>query len=310
MKGSAGGDSVEIVDVVYALHDAKGRYSKFTGASMWSLFMHTKAAVHIHLLHDETLCRENRSFFMQCADYFGQSISFYPMQSLAEEQLEDFKARLPDKAASRYTAAAFYRLLAGSILPADVRRYIYLDADTIVNLDILELWREEAEGLAAVAEAAVTGEASNVWLCQVGCVPGERYFNSGVLLVEREGVPGSSVIWEGGMELLQRFPEQQLFDQDILNFFFADSYTELSPRFNFFPAVNQRKRKQVIEAFIYHYDAYSLGMFRPNDVYDRLFYDVFCQTPWCNTDFLMRTFSVIEQLGQGRLFDPELLREL
>ena len=301
---------MEVINVVYALHDANGRYSKFAGASMWSLFMHTKAAVHVHLLHDETLRGENKSFFTQCADYFSQSISFYPMQSLAGEQLEKFRARLPDKATSRYTVAAFYRLLAGGVLPSEVIRYIYLDADTIVNLDILELWRKEAKGLAAVAEAAVTGEASKTWLCQMGSVPGERYFNSGVLLVEREGLLGSSALWEGGMELLQRFPEQQLFDQDILNFFFADSYTELSPRFNFFPAVNQRKRKQVIEAFIYHYDAYSLGMFRPDDVYDRLFYDVFCQTPWCNTDFLMRTFAVIEQLGNGQLFDPKLLREL
>lgn len=57
------------------------------------------------------------------------------------------------------------RLFAGSILPENVEKVIYLDCDTIVIDDISPFWNTELAGcvLAAIPEPVVTKKASSSW---------------------------------------------------------------------------------------------------------------------------------------------------
>ena len=285
------------MDVCCSLNDGNGKYAKFLGAMLWSLFTHTKSKVSVHLLCDGTLTADNRKRFGSVADRFGQKIRFYNLEKIAAKKLQRLHKRLPKTMQSRFSPAAFYRLLLDDVLPGEVKRFIYLDADIIVNLDIAELWREETGegGFAAVPEFSVTGEKLNNWLCTKGGVASDRYFNSGVLLIDRDSFFSRKGILEDGIEFLREHPECQFVDQDILNWLFAKVYNPLDAKYNTFVPVWRLHNRQKIEARIYHFDSCSLGLVHPNDAYDRLFWDTLIKTPWFDADFLLNSFHVLDR---------------
>lgn len=289
---------MEKIQVGYALHDAAGTYSKFLGASMWSLLENTTAPVVIHLLHDHTLSPENREKFLQLVVHFGQNIEFYDMDRLAGWQVDLLHQKLPATMQSRFSPAAFYRLMLDDVLPTDVQRIIYLDADTIVQMDLAQMWQEDPgpTGLAAVAEYSITGEELSNWVCCYGGVDSHRYFNSGVMLLDRKRLFQGGGLLKRCVEFLRTHPQCQFVDQDALNFFFGQSYHVLHARYNMFVHVQRWQGIHVIQPGIYHFDSCSLGMFVPEDCYDRLFYQIFLKTPWCDVDFLMRTFSMMVKI--------------
>jgi len=57
-----------MIHVCYGIYDDTGRYSKFTGMSILSMFENTRTEVTVHLLHDDTLTDDNRDKFSNFAD--------------------------------------------------------------------------------------------------------------------------------------------------------------------------------------------------------------------------------------------------
>ena len=146
-----------MIRVCFGLHDKTGRYSKFTGMTMLSLFENTTSDVKIHILHDKTLTQDNRDKFIYLAGRYGQAVKFYNVEELCADKIEDFKNFVPLVKTSRLSIGAMYRLLAPQILPSDISRIIYFDSDIILNLDIAELWKIELgnKPLAAAPEAVI-----------------------------------------------------------------------------------------------------------------------------------------------------------
>ena len=285
------------IEICCSLNDGGGTYAKFLGAAMWSLLANTKESIRLHLLHDNTLTKDNQKRFRSTVENFGASIYFYNLDKLVPRKLKLLHKRLPKTMQSRFSPAAFYRLLLNDVLPAEVTRFIYLDADIIVNLDIGELWRENTGdgGFAAVPEFSVTGEKINNWLCREGGVEDERYFNSGVMLVDRSKFFSRRGILEDGIEFLREHPQCGFVDQDILNWLFAKVYNPLPNRYNTFVPVWRLHGRQTIEPRIYHFDSCSLGLVHPEDSYDRLFFATLIKTPWFDADFLLRAFSLFNK---------------
>ena len=140
-----------MIHVCFGLHDKNGRYSKFTGTTIYSIFANTDSEVTVHILHDNTLTLDNREKFIYLAGRYGQTIKFYNVEELCAEKLQKLNS-LSGHFNDVYSPAANYRFLIAQILPSDIDKVIYEDADIIVNLDIEELWRINLAGrpLAAV----------------------------------------------------------------------------------------------------------------------------------------------------------------
>lgn len=85
-----------------------------------------------------------------------------------------------------FTPAVFYRMWIWDVLPIDVNKVIIIDADTIVNMDIAELWNLSIgdNGLAAVLDPNIT-IMNNSKLCQNDIINKNRYFNAGLLVMDR-----------------------------------------------------------------------------------------------------------------------------
>ena len=71
-----------MIHVCFGLYDKTGRYSKFTGTAMLSLFENTSADVTVHILHDDTLTQDNREKFIYLAGRYNQAVKFYNVEEL------------------------------------------------------------------------------------------------------------------------------------------------------------------------------------------------------------------------------------
>ena len=171
-----------MIHVCYALNDSSGKYSKFLGTSIQSLLENTKSEVTIHVIHDSTLSHENRKKLMSIVYRFNQEIEFHAadFQRLENAKRISLIQQFPER------LTMFYRLMIPEII--DGSKVIYLDADTIVNLDINELWTIDLSNypIAAVSEmsAGANSNAPRMWqTVQTGVVDVNDQFNAGILLM-------------------------------------------------------------------------------------------------------------------------------
>ena len=238
-----------MIHVCYALHDKNGKYSRLTRTSICSLFANTKAWVTIHLLHDKTLTGENRQRFIELSRQYVNHIVFYNMDELFDIDaiVQKYVGTARKKGLSlQYSLASLYRLLLMHVLPKDIHRLIYLDSDIVVNCDIQNLWNEEVgeNGLAAVPEMKIFHwEKANETkaVCNDGFVKFERYFNSGVLLLDLDVYRQYPTLLKDGLSFLVEHPTYSCFDQDILNYVFSEHCRLLDVRYNTFVETERRR---------------------------------------------------------------------
>lgn len=280
-----------MIHVCYAVTDQRGTYTKYAGASLCSMFENTNEWITVHFLHDHTLSADNRRYLMQLVRRYGQQIVFFDFEKAYKERLQKLMESIQWMHAyikvpgTFFSQAIWYRLLIGEILQ-DLERVIYLDADTIVNLDIGELWREEGgkNGLGAIGDTVIQEEHYSK-MVEKGLYPEERYFNSGVLLIDVQEFRKEENLLERGADFLKENNLVDYPDQDILNYFYGRECRLLPEKYNTFVSHEMAKNREKVEARIYHYAGQRYAIDVVNN-FHRLFLEYFTKTPWCNAGFL------------------------
>lgn len=301
----------ETIEVLYALMDKSGKYSKFVGTSICSMFENTKSKVRVHIFHDGSIKGENKRNFEILADKYHQEIVFYNVRKLQLKVLQEAE-RIMKKALkdNRYTEAALYRLLAPQILPKDVGRLIYLDADTLVNMDILKLWKEKigSSGMAAVFEGDFLAHYKIVKMgikediqklldyFETLGVKLEDGFNSGVLLMDLEIIRKMDNLLLAGLKVMVGTDsDNNFYDQNILNFYFGANAYHLPWSYNILQHWDREFTASRNVAGIYHYMGRSLTM-DENELRDTVFYDYLLKTPWGSGRLICRMFDELEKI--------------
>lgn len=305
------GEDNRMVHVCYAMTDKHGTYSKYIGASICSIFEHTDSWVTIHFFHDDTLTERDREYFIKLVRDYGQQLFFYNVakecKDLLAEAREIFKQAVDT---DYYTPAALYRLLAPALLPEDIKRLIYLDADTIVNMDIRKLWEIFLDGhpLGAASERRLMNHYQRqvdksidekVYLFQNSWTDSDTCFNSGVLVMDLEKIRGMGDILLPGLKFLVQHEEEcRFFDQDILNYFFARDYMQLPWNYNILQHWDRWWGKPEVYEGIYHYMGHTLRL-NFKEPRDRIFYEAFVKTPWCDAEFICKSHVVTRDVLGG-----------
>ena len=257
---------------------------------MTSVFKNTREKITVHFIHDSTLNNIDKKKFLALAEKFDQKIIFYNVDEIFSKRIAEIKSkydRIPGS--DHWTIGAAYRLFAPEILPPEISKVIYLDADTLANLDILELWQIDIGDypIAAKVEAdtfpnespynlpefakhlheidlAVTNPKK---LCdEFHLVKQENYFASDVMILNLEQIrkifaeEGTTLI-DASIEILTRYPLQYV-DQDALNYLFSETCLHLPAKFNVFVGQvhNFFERTGLNEensSWIYHYSGYN-----------------------------------------------------
>ena len=289
-----------MIHVCYGLYDKTGHYSKFTGTSILSMFENTKEKVTVHIFHDDTLTDANRQRFQAVAEKYNQIIKFYNFDKICPEKIEYLREKLSNIFESRFSVGTLYRLMIDrNFFGDDVSKIIYLDSDTVVNLDIAELWNYNLENyaLAAVPENWATHSHMSIKdkiLVTSGKVRFQNYLCAGILIFNLDKF--DSDFFYNSVQWLSNNPKCKYFDQDILNNFFAGNYCKLPPKFNSFVEIEKRLSEGTILEKIYHYaGSIALG-FNMEDPYDKLFFSYFIKTAWFDLDFIGNAYKIMQKI--------------
>lgn len=130
------------------------------------------------------------------------------------------------------TRAIIFRLGLEKLAPADCRRVLYIDSDTVVLGDVRELWTADLRGnaIGAVPDCYISAtEFAEKWQ-----LPAEEanYFNSGVLVIDLAQVRAKK-LFGAALDFFVAHDAQLLFsDQDALNFVFWRRWTGIEPTWN------------------------------------------------------------------------------
>lgn len=284
-----------MIHVCFGLHDKTGRYSKFTGTAMRSIFANTDAEVTIHILHDNTLTQDNRDKFSYVAGQYNQLVKFYNVEELCKDKITELVNAIPAVKTSPFTVGTFYRMLVPQIFSPDIEKMIYLDSDTVVNLDINEFWRIELgnKPFGAVAEAMTDSfsHKSNAAINPLtvnGVVRSDDYFNAGVLLMNLKFLRGEEETLLRGIKFVAK-NQLAYFDQDALNYLFSKTYLKLPIKFNSFVR-EARHLSEMPTRRIYHFAGDELKM-NSDDPFNRLWMDNFIKTPWFDAQIFGRLYA-------------------
>ena len=293
-----------MIHVCFGLYDKTGRYSKFTGTAIFSLFENTKSEVTVHILHDSTVSADNRNKFTQLAEQYNQRVKLYNVEELCADKVADMKNLLTNTFKAQYSLAAIYRFFIPELFAPDIDKVIYLDSDIIVNLDINELWQMELGDKPIGVIPTITQNLGRDWMnwnfpmCRNKVTAFEDYFNSGILFInlkifrrERENILD-------GFKFVASHPEYTFFDQDVLNYCFATRALKLPNKFNRY-VISARAEKTPPSKKIYHYVGqnitWSFGL-DMDDLFNRLWLNYFIKTAWFNADSIARLYKGVQKL--------------
>jgi lipopolysaccharide biosynthesis glycosyltransferase len=140
---------------------------------------------------------------------------------------------LPENA--QLTRAAYGRLAAPALVEAE--RFVYLDADLIVNDDLSYLFEFDLAGnpIAAARSVNIPTVSSPLGLMdwkRLGLAPNTPYFNSGVLVVDRAAWQ-SADLTHRVLDFVRDYRDHARFlDQDGMNAVLAGKFARLPLRWN------------------------------------------------------------------------------
>ncbi len=282
-----------MIHVCYGLYDKDGRYSKFTGTSILSMFENTGAEITVHILHDNTLSADNRQNFLTIAKKYNQRINFHNVEESCAKEIAELRNKLGRIEKYAYSIGALYRFLI--IQSIREEKIIYLDADTIIDLDIDELWQIELGD----KPLAVVAEVDN--LCRMpeyrvaNTVKREDYFNSGVMLMNLKVLRNElENLWQG-INFVAENSHLTLLDQDVFNYCYATRALKLPVKFNLM--IGEARLHGAFEARnkICHYITKSLTLNLRDDA-NHMWMEYFSKTPWFTPEVMLRIYDLIQEL--------------
>ena len=226
-----------MIHICYGFRDNTGHYSKFAGTSMLSVLENTHEEITFHILHDNTLTDDNREKFSELAARYNQAVNFYNLDELVPKRIEKILKLVPGLEKMVSTVGAFYKLLIPQVLPKEITKTIFLDPDTIVNLDIGELWKTNLDknflGVVTESQNGVN-PAKAFLLCKEGTVAPDDYFNGGVLLMNPKLLRGETKRIIKGIRFRGENPNHKWLEQTVLNYCFSKNTVKLPVTFNCF----------------------------------------------------------------------------
>ncbi len=190
------------------------------------LLNNMNAFLDVHLIYDnieQEKILKVRNFFQ---NIYKKYITFH-FYKINIAILKDFKI------SHHINESTYYRFLIPDILPKDIDRVLYLDADTIVNGDISPIFDLEFdENTYLYACDHLFKPEQKMHLRKFGLSEFDDYFNAGVMYIDlkkwrRDNV--SKVLMDFA---LKRKDDILWWDQDVLNVIFHKKWKKLHPKYN------------------------------------------------------------------------------
>ena len=135
------------------------------------------------------------------------------------------------KITGHISRATYFRLLLADILPSNLSSGLFLDADLVVTGSLSEL-EQHLKGDFYLKAVPDTESDQDIPRINKMGIPLKRYFNAGVMLINLTAWRASGVT-SRLLEIAAQYKDQlKWWDQDVLNIYFHDKFSDLDPKFN------------------------------------------------------------------------------
>lgn len=173
----------------------------------------------------------------------------------------------------RYPTIIYYRLLAHEMLPADLHKVLYLDADVLVINDITALYNLDIEDYlyASAIHTSITNTTEVINKMRLQNFDAKGYYNSGVMLMNLDLV------------------RQKVKDQDIFNY--IKTHTLLLPDQDVLNALYGKDIKEIPDQ-IYNFDVRK----------DRI-YEAISSGEW-TIDWVIKNTAILHYCGRDKPWYP------
>ncbi len=234
------------------LYQSDNNYAPYMGVSVCSLFENNKEADKINVfIIDDGIDDYNKEKLRQLGAAYSRDISFLTGEVLLEdaELVKTF-----EYTKFRKNTHSYFKMFIDRLLPGFNERIIYIDCDTVVEGDITELMTVDMGGRAIgmVQDSLITSAKTSV-----GLKDDERYYNSGVILIDMEGWRKA----ECSDRIFRHIRDVRTYgtvDQDVLNVELRDEIMTLPVRYNLQPVHMDYSYKQYISVYR-HKEPYYTG---------------------------------------------------
>lgn len=193
------------INIVYAFSGME--YAKLTAISILSILQEAEEEKYVFtLLVGSSFSMEEQSVFHRFKEYDNCSIHFYNVGVM----FQDAELHIP-----HINEATYYRLILPSVLQED--KCIYLDSDTVICRNLVELFDEDIEDYyvgGVLAAGYVTNPDAERYCKKAGLADLKQYINAGVLLMNLKKMREHNLSEEFIKYIYTPLPSQ---DQDIIN---------------------------------------------------------------------------------------------
>ena len=169
------------------------------------------------------ITKKNKEELSKLTKSYNRNIEIIELESLNKYFDFDFDT-------TGWNPVVLARLLVDKLLPKDVDKILYLDGDTIVRGNLLELWNNDLGGKTLGMSIEPTVDRNRIKELNIDEYP---YYNSGMILINLKK-------WrklDAGTRIINYYRKHdgRLFapDQDAINGSMKDEICTVSPKYNF-----------------------------------------------------------------------------
>lgn len=209
----------DIINVVFAIDN---NYVKHCAVAIKSILdnINKSQKIRFFIVHDKSFLDINKGFL---SNYENQYISFeYILVNVSDFSF--YPLNRP-----HISIATYYRLALHKILPMNIDKVIYLDADLVVVDSLVELWNTD---LGSNYLAGSPDEGGVLQIRRLGLPLSHNYINAGICVMNIAKMRERDLDNLYAEALYKNYDLITLQDQDILNITFVNKIKRIHPRWN------------------------------------------------------------------------------
>lgn len=225
------------INVIYQFNE---KYVPYAGVSITSLLVNNvdAAAINIFVL-GEGLSDKSKDLLLKTASKYGRNVYFPDTKDLLE------RFRKMGMIPYRGAYSVYLRMFFSELITGEVKRVLYLDADTIVDGDLLPLINYDLEGKSI---GMVLESITDDYKLMIGMSRDSEYYNSGVILFDAEKW-SSNGYCDRIVDHVRNVRSSYIGDQDFLNIVCDKDVCRLPMIYNFQPLHKRYSVSQYFSCF-------------------------------------------------------------
>jgi lipopolysaccharide biosynthesis glycosyltransferase len=231
------------IEICFTIND---QYVKHTVTTIYSILHSNQKNIFRFYIVCDDLSQDSRSSFSRLSFRFKGRCSF-EYCSVDTSLFSDIKLSI-----DYISIHTYYRFILADLLLKS-NKVLYLDADTLVQGNLLELWETKLEDYYAAGVFDLYIDLID-YKKEIGFSKDDLYVNAGVILFNLDAIRRDNIS-QKLLSAAKEFSGKVRFqDQDILNIIFKDKIKVVPDKFNF-TVGNMLKDKELINsAAILHYN--------------------------------------------------------